>query len=186
MTDPAPVTDELLVAVKDANALVCVHGRGTFKMGPALRQFGVGMFEQGCRRLVLDMADCVGMDSTFMGVLAGLALRLAGQPGAGVIMMNLGPKTLVLLQTLGLDRLIRTCEAGAATEALFGELEGLEGLCKLDTAGAEKRENVETMLEAHQDLVTASPANLPKFKNVLDFLSQDLKKLDDEKQPKED
>jgi anti-anti-sigma regulatory factor len=180
-----PMTDELLVAVRDTSAFVCVHGRGTFKVGPALKQFGAATIDQGCTRLVFDMSNCVGMDSTFMGVLAGLALRLEGQAGAGIVLVNLNAKTLANLRTLGLDRLIRVHEAGQATGETRDELAGLEDLCALDTSGVDKRENVETMLGAHQDLVTASAANLPKFKNVLDFLSQDLKKLDDDGQDQE-
>jgi len=32
----------------------------------------------------------------------------------------------------------------------------------------------ETMLKAHQDLVDANPANEAKFKDVLEYLRQDL------------
>ena len=37
------------------------------------------------------------------------------------------------------------------------------------------RVTAETMLEAHENLVKLSPENLPKFKDVLTFLREDLK-----------
>jgi hypothetical protein len=40
-------------------------------------------------------------------------------------------------------------------------------------AGREAKEK--TMLEAHEALVEADPENLAKFKDVLEFLKQDLK-----------
>jgi hypothetical protein len=39
---------------------------------------------------------------------------------------------------------------------------------------AQKQEQAETMLEAHEALCEAAPENLFRFKDVLDFLRQDL------------
>ena len=43
-----------------------------------------------------------------------------------------------------------------------------------DGADAGKRERAETMLEAHEALCEAAPENLSRFKDVLDYLKQDL------------
>lgn len=172
--DPSAVR----VAIQGSNALISVSGRGSFQMGPALKQFGVSAIEQGCNRLILDMGQCVSMDSTFMGVLAGLALRLKGEKGS-VVVMNLNAKTLALLQTLGLDRLLETYQAGAMPEALQKHLDGIFDLSALDLGNSDKKLSLETMVAAHEDLVRASPDNLPKFQNVLDYLNQDLRKIEE-------
>jgi len=39
----------------------------------------------------------------------------------------------------------------------------------------DKEETTEIMLEAHQALVEAAPENITRFKDVLDFLRNDLK-----------
>ena len=39
------------------------------------------------------------------------------------------------------------------------------------------RQRGELMLEAHQSLIEADPANLPKFTDVITFLKQDLDNL---------
>jgi hypothetical protein len=39
---------------------------------------------------------------------------------------------------------------------------------------AKKKEQAETMLEAHEALCEAAPENVFRFKDVLDFLRQDL------------
>ncbi len=176
--DVKPNPDELLVAVVGGAALVRVHGRGSFKTGPALKQFGVMAIEQGCRRIILDMDGCIGMDSTFMGVLAGLALRLRRDAEGVVVMMNLSDKTSYLLETLGLDRLLELYPAGHLDDALKQHLSVLGDLSQLAVDESDKRLTLETMLEAHQDLVKAVPENLPKFKNVIEYVSQDLQQLE--------
>ena len=67
--------DVLLVATDGNTALVRVQGRGSFKVSAIMKEFATAMIDRGCNALVLDMANCIGMDSTFMGVLAGLAFR---------------------------------------------------------------------------------------------------------------
>lgn len=174
MDDSGKPIDELLVAVHRACALVRVRGRGSFKTGPALKRFGLSAIADGCERFILDMDECIGMDSTFMGVLAGLALRLKKQGDGKVIVMNLGAKPKSLLETLGLDRLLETYQGGELTDGLKAELACISGLSTLDSADPGKRVTLETMLAAHEDLVTASPDNLPKFRNVIDYLGEDL------------
>ena len=180
MPDPEADASALRVAICGSTALVCVRGRGSFKMGPALKQFGAAAIEQGCQDLMLDMDGCLSMDSTFMGVLAGLALKLKSEDRGGVVVMNLSAKTLDLLQTLGLDRLLEVYEAGAVPEGLRKHLDCIVNTAALDVSEVEKRVSLETMLAAHEDLVRASPGNLPKFQNVLDYLGEDLRKLEEE------
>lgn len=170
-------TDQLLVAMDDRRAFVRVVGRGSFKVSPALKEFAMAAIERGGLELVLDMQDCIGMDSTFMGVLAGLALRLREREGR-VVMVNLSARTRALLATLGLDQVVQPFMAGE-TPADFAKLPGgAPVLSALEDRERTMRETAETMLEAHQNLVKISPDNLPKFKDVLAFLREDLKKTE--------
>jgi anti-sigma B factor antagonist len=178
VVDAKPMPDELLVAVHNDTALVRVLGRGSFKAGPTLKQFGVMAIEQGCRRFILDMDGCLGMDSTFMGVLAGLALRLRREDAGVVVMMNLSDKTSYLLETLGLDRLLELYPAGCLDDALKEHLSVLADVSRLELEEGDQRLTLETMLEAHQDLVEAAPENLPKFKSVIEYVGQDLQQIE--------
>lgn len=168
--------DRLLVTIQGGTAFVRVHGRGSFKVSTALKEFALAAIDGPCRRLVLDMAECVGMDSTFMGVLAGLAGRLKPKNGS-ILMVNLTTRTRGLLSTLGLDLVIEPYMQGSTPADLQGVLgQGAAGLTALSTGEASQRATTETMLEAHEDLVRLSPENLPKFKDVLTFLREDLKR----------
>ncbi|MFH0953413.1 MAG: STAS domain-containing protein [Verrucomicrobiota bacterium] len=176
---PAPAeqpADRLLVTIQGGIAFVRVFGRGSFKISTAVKEFAVAAIDRGCRRLVLDMADCVGMDSTFMGVLAGLANRLKQKSDGTIVLVNLSPRTRGLLSTLGLDLVIEPYMTGAMPEDLRPMLSQGRDLTALDTREMSQRATAETMLEAHENLVRLSPENLPKFKDVLTFLREDLKR----------
>ena len=104
------------------------------------------------------------MDSTFMGTLASIALRLRELGSGRVSIINLNIRNSDLLSNLGLDRLFgmnaTPCEA-PVKEALPGD-------------STDKQSRAETMLEAHEAVVAANPANAAKFKDVLEYLKQDL------------
>lgn len=178
MEDSSRPNDELLVAVRKCCALVKVNGRGSFKAGPSLKRFGASAIAKGCTQIILDMEDCLGMDSTFMGVLAGLALRIQREEHGQLVAMNLTPKTASLLSTLGLDRLVTCYQAGDLPQAFKSCLATSLELEGLNIDGDEQRLSLETMLEAHQQLVEVSPENSTRFRDVITYLDQDLKDFD--------
>jgi anti-anti-sigma regulatory factor len=177
MNAAIPSSDGLQVAIQDPLAFIRVIGRGSFKISSSLKEFAVQAIDSGCRRLVLDMAECVGMDSTFMGVLAGLAFRLRMAPDGRIVMVNLNQRTRGLLATLGLDEAVEAHVAGSMPAELEPFLtRGGKALADLPVEERGQAETAQTMLEAHEDLVRLSPENLPKFQDVLTFLREDLKK----------
>lgn len=177
MAAEAKSADKLFVAADERRAYVRVVGRGSFKVSPALKEFAAGALTGNCTELVLDMKDCIGMDSTFMGVLAGIALRLRERQGR-VVMVNLSTRTRGLLATLGLDQVIVPFMAGDTPPDLAGLLAGDASLAALEDRERSTRETAEMMVEAHQNLIELSPQNLPKFKDVLAFLREDLKRAE--------
>jgi anti-sigma B factor antagonist len=120
------------------------------------------------------------MDSTFMGVMAGLAFRLKKKNNGRLYMVNLSARTRGLLSTLGLDQLVETFMAGATPpefQAVFTQGREMKTLASDESS---RRETAEMMLEAHEHLVEVSPENLPRFKDVLTFLREDIKRAEAE------
>ncbi len=173
-------SDALLVATRDTTAYVRVVGRGSFSISTSLKRFCNGAMEKGCARFVLDMIKCESMDSTFMGVLAGIALRLKKSGSGGMVMINTSQRTDALLRILGLNQLIDSSQAGVATKLAVASQDAMSEVEKLDN-GTEpsRRETAQTMLEAHEDLIEISTDNLPKFKDVITYLKEDLEEQDD-------
>ncbi|MEI7436318.1 MAG: STAS domain-containing protein [bacterium] len=163
-TDSQPAS-RIEVAVENRNAFVRVIGKGSYKMGPALKNFGLLALEQGCRYFVLDMAVCSGMDSTFMGVVAGLTVRI-GENSGQLVMVQLSDKNRALLDTLGLAEMIRSDPA--APDATPTEpLPAIES-----TSSIRATETI--MLQAHETLVALHPANAGRFRDVLIYLRESV------------
>ena len=169
-------TDHVLeVARQGATAYLRVLGRATFKVGPALKQFGTAAIEDGCTRIVLDVSACEGMDSTFMGVLAGMVTRLARQTGGKMLMLNVSDKLFEILSTLGLDQLMECRRLGAAPEPLVEPPLTMRALGPIAAGGADLQTTRHVMLEAHTTLAAFSAENQLRFKDVLTYLREDVR-----------
>lgn len=155
---------------------VRVVGRGTFQNGQPLRRYATDLLGRGCDQFFVDLSQCQGMDSTFLGVLAGIGLRLVQSGRAGKIhVVNVSARNMELLQTLGLDRLFDINITGRDhTQHAFPPEDGFQMLPDSDIVDTTKRlnkyETANFMLEAHDNLVKADPRNAPKFQDLTKFL----------------
>jgi anti-anti-sigma regulatory factor len=144
--------------------LVRIEGRASFQNSAGLKDFLSEMIRQGKGAFVIDFLRCTGMDSTFLGVLAGAALVLRKKPGRNsLVLVRVGPRNLELIRNLGLHRLL-TVDCG-------------EYAMNFDKGGAvlpgqdrTELENARLVLEAHENLVAAEGGNAAKFQDVLVFL----------------
>ncbi|MEI7851861.1 MAG: STAS domain-containing protein [Kiritimatiellales bacterium] len=163
--------DDLQAAIVGNKVFIRVTGRGSFKVSATLKQFLAEIaLKQPVSTVVLDLAECVGMDSTFMGVLAGLSGRLK-QTGKTLELINLSDKNTQLLATLGVDKVIAHYSHSHGHE-LPGRLTQ-----SLPTASATKKDLAETALQAHETLAELSEENRPRFKRVIEFLKADVDRL---------
>lgn len=144
-----------------------MEGKGSFLNSTGLKDFAKEMTNRGFRDFVVDLRNCPLMDSTFMGTLAGMALRLRELGQGALRVTNLNPRNRDLLTNLGLDQLFTMdCPAQSNAEPLQRPLQ---------TNGSEdKAERARTMIAAHEACVEANPENAAKFKDVLEYLKQDL------------
>jgi|ERR1051326_1402315 anti-anti-sigma factor len=163
----------LQVAVTDQVALVKISGRASFNCSVQFKTLVYHLRDRGYQKFVLDLTDCIIMDSTFLGVLAGFGLKLSESAPArpAVNLLNLNQRILDLLENLGVAH-------------LFGIAQGTDPLSEQcrdvhPTNGApSKLETTRACLEAHELLMNINPANIPKFKDVTRFMAEDLKRLE--------
>ena len=151
---------------------VRVAGRGSFLESGSLKEFGREMVNRGYREFVFDLEECAMMDSTFMGTMAGMALRLKELGQGRLRVIHCSARSRDLLSGLGLDQIFDIQANGA-------DAPKCEELAKTKRNAAEKaaakRDQTSTMLEAHEALCQAQPENLTRFKDVLEYLKQDLR-----------
>ena len=158
------------VGVCGPSVWVKVEGKGSFLNSDDLKEFAREMLDQGYREFVVNLADCTMMDSTFMGTMARLALRLRQLGHGHLHIVHCGSRNQQLLSGLGLDRLF-DIDASGDSPPNCGPLEQ-----RLVAQSREERKKTqtETMLQAHEALCEAAPENMLRYKDVLDFLRQEL------------
>lgn len=157
--------------------LVCVKisGRANFNCSVDFRTLFTTLWQQGHNRFVIDLTNCQLMDSTFLGVLAGLGVRFHQEPNgygpATIELLNPSPRLADMLDNLGVSHLFKIVTGPTANTERLDRLEQ-------PSSQADRKEISRTCLEAHKLLMDLNPANVPKFKDVTRFLEEDLKKIE--------
>lgn len=147
---------------------VRVEGKGSFLNSTGLKEFAKEMVNRGYREFVVDLKNCPVMDSTFMGTLTGIALRLREFGQGQVRVVNINDRCRDLLENLGLDQVFSIDDKAPVTTTAPAVP------VPIDASAKDKLEQAQTMLEAHEACVEANPENAAKFKDVLEYLKQDL------------
>lgn len=149
---------------------VRVEGKGSFLNSGNLKEFARAMVERGYREFVIDLNNCAMMDSTFMGTMAGVALRLKELGQGHLRVVHCGQRSRELLSGLGLDQLFQISTNGSTAP----QCSALGASVAATDAGERKRDQAKEMLAAHEALCEVAPENYPRFKDVLEYLKQDL------------
>jgi len=162
----------ILVGNFDGFTWIRCEGKGSFLTSPALKEFAEARIALGERCIVVDLGGCTGMDSTFMGTLAGLSARLSA-PGGKVQVADAGDRNRRSLEDLGIDFLVEIDPPVAPWRGKVDEIRlalaplqppGLPGL--LDRA--------KHVLEAHKVLSSANGENAKKFAGVVSLLEAEV------------
>ncbi|NOY82808.1 MAG: STAS domain-containing protein [Kiritimatiellaeota bacterium] len=156
---------KLLAARTDDQAVIRIQGRATFKVAQPLRDYGMKVLDCGIRRLVLDLAECEAMDSTFMGVIA--MIGLAARKRVQVVVANAGEHNRKLLDGIGVSKLVAFARQSTA-DARSVSLEAVP------SETSEKGISGETLLEAHEVLMDLDETNIPKFRDVVELLRREM------------
>jgi len=164
------VESSIQVGLCGPTVWVKVQGKGSFLNSDNFKEFAREMLSIGYREFVVDLADCATMDSTFMGTMAKVALRLKELGHGRFRIVHCGSRNQELLSGLGLDGIFDIDANGARAP----ECGALKQTLAEQSPDERKKKQTETMLEAHEALCEAAPENVLRFKDVLDFLRQEL------------
>lgn len=166
----------LLVAVCERTVCIKINGRADFTLSLDLKKLFVEMWQRGYNHFVFELRDCLTMDSTFLGVLSELGLKFSEgkkvQNGAPLELLNPNPRIAATLETLGVADLF---DIKSVEEPVPGKFEPLA-----QKSSNTPMELTRTCLKAHQTLMGLKPENVQKFKDVTQFLAEDLKRLESE------
>lgn len=165
-------TNTLISACRETDqgfSWIRCEGKGSFLNSPVIKEWAEDEIDEGVSKLVVDLAECTGMDSTFMGTLAGLAMRLAKVEGGNLSIAEPGEKNRKSLEELGLTALLDIDPSNAPWREQVDDIRS-----HLETVEQnEETNNAAHCLEAHKKLCVADSANTEKFRTVIDFLQSE-------------
>lgn len=137
-----------------------IEGKATFQNCGCMKDFMNKMLDAGKRRFVMDFEACTGMDSTFLGVMAGTALQLRkAEPKGSLVISHLNERNDELVNNLGLNRLLTIDDGRSVSRE---DTAFLQQTRETDEIAAARQ-----VLEAHRNLVKVDGDNEAKFKDVM-------------------
>lgn len=152
-----------------------ITGRANFTVSVDFKKLVNGLRASGHRHFVLDLTDCLLMDSTFLGVLARISLDMDAEGAAdgrrSFELLNANERVSDMLDNLGVLELFGVLCCPPAADVKLEEV-------ALSKTPASKADNSRNCLEAHRTLMEVCEENKARFKDVAKFLEEDLKKND--------
>ncbi|MBI1783630.1 STAS domain-containing protein [Candidatus Sumerlaeota bacterium] len=163
----------LYARLPDDIVVIRVCGRGNHQNSLALREAANLTGAEGhAPRYIFDLDQCPTMDSTFMGVLASIALKQQKSLGSKCVVVNANDHVRELLNNLGLKFVL---DIRATPDAAGVNLPGESGeFAQVDAPQVDKLNRIVLMIEAHQKLIDVSSDNEVQFKGVLQSLKDSL------------
>ncbi len=163
--------------------------RGSFLNSPVLKSIADKYLADGGQSIVVDLEVCLGVDSTFMGTLAGIARQCLGHGGTLEI-ASPTDRTKAAMLNLGLDALLSIDPDEAVWKP---QLENIRETIELKESGADadataassakvmsELDRARHVLEAHTTLRDLNEKNEQSFGYVCESLEEDIKRRDEE------
>ena len=144
-----------------------VNGRASYLNCAPLKKFLLGQVADGVRCLAFDFDTCSSMDSTFLGILVGVALELrkADPPGT-MALLRLGERNLDVVRNLGIHRLV-------SVESIDSPMD-FAAAKTIETNGDLAHADEELIRDAHKRLSELNQNNARLFQDVVGFLEKNL------------
>ena len=148
-----------------------VVGRGTFQASPPIKELVEHEMANDRSSFVIDLEECSGMDSTFMGMLAGIGMRLRKRGSGQLSIVGTCEKSRDSLDELGLSYLMEIePEEGPWMDSIEEIRKGLTPLGESESGSDSKEAHI---LECHENLCDADESNTERFKTVLEVMGSD-------------
>lgn len=153
---------DLIINEGSSKVEIAVFGRANFTYAVPLRELADRLNDLA--DVQMELSGCETMDSTFMGVITMMGLKLF-KAGKRMELRNASDHVQKLLRGLGVAKLFNYVTGAVNAEGI-----AVSGnATTLQTAG--------TVVDAHRTLVEANQDNAAKFDSVIEYAQQDLERL---------
>jgi anti-anti-sigma regulatory factor len=156
----------ILAGCINGQVWVRIDGKGSHQNSRELKAFVLEkVVTTRGQRVIVDLASCTGLDSTFMGMLTCLAMRLENSGGVLQVVHAAG-RNGELLRGLGLDEIFTVDDH----EEHLTDAASAPDCASLPKEPCSRDERAEICLECHEALVAADERNAPKFRDVIELM----------------
>lgn len=158
---------KLYVGRHDSIILFRIVGHGCFDLSQDMQDLAMLYIDEDCSRIEIDFQDCNYIDSTFIGAMCSMALRLKDSFDSTLQIANMNEYIRDTLDKMGLLSLFEEIQ-----DEYRAEIPEVAPVTPQERTRLERRQHV---LDAHESLVKYDERNLVKFRTVIDVLREELK-----------
>lgn len=163
-SQPGKADNRLSVSRADDAVLIQVYGLGNMFLAPTLRAFVESELRSGFLNFVVDLKNCQGMDSTFMGTFIGLSTEIKKRYG-WFCLVNVSEDNMRLLKMLGVLHMVSIHEGDFPA----GDAESTTLYPTNDPYARQKQ-----IHSAHTLLMDADPLNKERFGPFIKALEEEM------------
>ncbi len=157
--------NSLRVSRAEDAVLIQVHGQGNMLLAPTLQTFVESELRAGFRCFVVDLRDCSGMDSTFMGTFIGLTVQVKNADG-WFCLVHVSDENMRLLTMLGVLNMVSVHD---------GEFPAADGESAVLHPTKDPYARQKQILAAHKELTRIDPGNKERFQSFIDALEAEMR-----------
>jgi anti-anti-sigma regulatory factor len=153
---------KILVADVENVSILKFVGDVRVIMGAALENYFATLYQKTILdKMIVDMTETEGIDSTALGLLAKMAIQLRNRFNVSPTVISTNADITRILKSMSFDLICDIVEESGKKPADFDELN------QLDEPDEEVRQKV---IEAHQALMTLSEDNRIEFQDLVSAL----------------
>ncbi|HUX39123.1 MAG TPA: STAS domain-containing protein [Rectinemataceae bacterium] len=158
--------EALFFKAVDDRIFIKAKGHVTAAFCPELKSRCFARFEDKppVASILLDLTECDYMDSTFLGLIVGLAKRLKTVSGRKIALWGVSDICVGLLRTIGVLRLVDIASVAPVLPP------------SLDQVGRGVTTTAQFLLDSHEELSSLSDENRAKFSALSSMLRESIKK----------
>ena len=165
---PGRMAGHLEAACTKEAVYVRVVGLGNFNNAGPLREYCEKAFAGGLHNVIIDLARCTGLDSTFMGTLMGF-IGFGGGPAIAVTVVNATAPTMRAMSSLGLPKILHVKEEPI-------DFPGCK-LVRLREGWQDQRRRTLLIRDAHVALMKADKDNEARFGPFVEALVKETREV---------
>ncbi|MDG2176125.1 MAG: STAS domain-containing protein [Gammaproteobacteria bacterium] len=156
---------KILVATVDHVPILKFSGDVRVLMSSALDNYFSSLYQKSVLdRMIVDMTETQGIDSTALGLIAKMAIQLRNRFNVSPTIISTNPDITRILKSMSMDLICNIVENMDNKEIQFDELNQVN----------ETEETVrQKVIEAHQTLMALSDENKAEFQDLISVLKAD-------------